>query len=185
MKGYKGMNKDMTCRGMHFEVGKTYKITGKLELCKNGLHFCKNLNDVFLYYTQDKSRFFEVEAKGLVISSNEKSVTDELSIIRELSDIEVNRYKYGDGDGFGSGYGFGDGSGYGSGDGFGFGNSRGSGFGCGYGFSNGCGSGDSCSIGFYFGYGDSNGTGLGAGCGCGNSYNRSINKILLYRKENL
>ena len=134
MKGYKGMNKDMTCRGIHFEVGKTYKITGKLELCKNGLHFCKNLNDVFSYYTQDKSRFFEVEAKGLVISSNEKSVTDELSIIRELSDIEVNRYKYGDG--FGSGYGIGDSysDGDGFGNGFGHSNGNGYGFGSGYGF---------------------------------------------------
>ena len=133
------MNKDMTCRGMHFEVGKTYKITGELELCKNGLHFCKNLKDVFSYYMPDKSRFFEVEAKGLVIISKEKSVTSELCIIRELSDIEVNRCKYGYGYGYGYGdgysYGYGYGDGYGSGDGSGYGDGYGDGSGYGYGYN--------------------------------------------------
>ena len=175
MKGYKGMNKDMTCRGIHFEVGKTYKITGKLELCKNGLHFCKNLNDVFSYYTQDKSRFFEVEAKGLVISSNEKSVTDELSIIRELSDIEVNRYKYGDG--FGSGYGIGDSDGDGFGNGFGHSNGNGYGIGSGYGIGDSYSDGD----GFGNGFGHSNGNGYGIGSGYG--FGKNIQKILLYRED--
>ena len=155
MKGYKGMNKDMTCRGMHFEVGKTYKITGELELCQNGLHFCKNLRDVFSYYMPDKSRFFEVEAKGLVIISNEKSVTSELSIIRELSDKEVNRCKYGSGDGSGDGYGDGSGDGDGDGYGYGYGSGDGDGYGDGYGY----------------GYGD------------GYGYGKNIQKILLYMED--
>lgn len=33
VKGYKGMNKDMTCRGMQFEIGKTYSVDGDIELC--------------------------------------------------------------------------------------------------------------------------------------------------------
>ena len=32
MKGYKGMESDMTCRGMQFEVGKTYHVGGKIEV---------------------------------------------------------------------------------------------------------------------------------------------------------
>ena len=33
MKGYKGMTKDMTCRGMPFEIGKSYHIEGNVRLC--------------------------------------------------------------------------------------------------------------------------------------------------------
>ena len=36
MHGYKGMTKDMKCRGMQFEIGKKYCVNGDIELCKNG-----------------------------------------------------------------------------------------------------------------------------------------------------
>ena len=130
MKGYKGMTKDMTCRGMQFEVGKTYHVDGKIELCKNGLHFCENLKDVFSFYDKnDGNRFFEVEANEPVISDIQKNVTGTLTVIRELSDIEVNRcfYGYGYGNGNGNGYGYGYGNGYG--DGYGNGNGDGGGYG--------------------------------------------------------
>jgi hypothetical protein len=35
MKGYKGMKSDMTCRGMQYEIGKTYQDKGGLA---NGVH---------------------------------------------------------------------------------------------------------------------------------------------------
>ena len=35
MKGYKGMDANMQCRGMQFEIGKTYKVDGEIKLCEN------------------------------------------------------------------------------------------------------------------------------------------------------
>ena len=126
MRGYKGMTKDMTCRGMKFEVGKSYHVDGKIELCNNGLHFCQNLRDVFDFYERkDGNRYFEVETEKPVASDGKKSVTADLTILRELSEAEVNRciygYGCGYGDGYGYGYGDGDGYGYGCGDGYGYG----------------------------------------------------------------
>ena len=108
MKGYKGMDKDMKCRGMQYEIGKTYHVDGEIEICKNGLHFCEKLYDVFDYYGRDGNRFFEVEAKP-VDTDGTKSVTDELTVIRELSELEINRCLYGYG--YDNGYGYGDGYG--------------------------------------------------------------------------
>lgn len=146
--GYKGMEHDMTCRGMQFEIGKTNHVDGKIELCKNGIHFCQKLADVFNYYNKDDNhRFFEVETSAPVISDKKKSVTSELTILRELTDVEVNRafYSrngYGDGDGynhgFGNGYGDYFGGGYGDGKSYGYscvnhdGNGYGDGYGCNY-----------------------------------------------------
>ena len=107
MKGYKGMKSDMTCRGMKFEIGKTYHVDGDIAICSNGLHFCKKLTDVFNYYNDADDRYFEVETNAEVITEDKKSVTAELKIIREILGIELNRIKYGDG--YGNGNGNGDG----------------------------------------------------------------------------
>ena len=116
MKGYKGTDKDMRCRGMQYEVGKTFHADGKIEVCDNGLHFCIRLTDVFDYYEHDNgNRFFEVEADGIIDSDGKKSAASELTIIRELTDIEINRTVYGDGNGNGNGNGNGYGDGYGDG----------------------------------------------------------------------
>lgn len=144
VKGYKGMNPDMTCRGMPFEVGKSYHVDGNIAVCSRGLHFCENLADVFDYYGRDGNRFFEVEASGTVKTEGRKSAASDLRIIRELSDIEINRivygngygYGYGDGNGYGYGYGCGNGNGYGDGDGNGYGYGDGCGYGDGYGYGN-------------------------------------------------
>ena len=122
MKGYKGMRKDMTCRGMQYEVGKTYRVDGDIALCSNGLHFCEQLRDVFTFYDRENgNRFFEVYAGGQIVRGDDKSAASELTIIRELTDIEVNRCAYGDGYGYGyNGYGNGNGDGDGyNGDGYG------------------------------------------------------------------
>lgn len=145
VKGYKGMNADMTCRGMKYEVGKTYYAYDAVEVCSNGLHFCERLADVFDYYPRNETnRFFEVEAEGVVETDGKKSATNKLVITRELEAIEINRTAYGYGDGDGYGYGYGDGNGYG--DGYGY--SDGNGYGDGNGYDDGCGGGN--------GYGDGN-----------------------------
>ena len=122
MKGYKGMDSNMQCRGMQFEVGKRYHVDGNISVCHNGLHFCKQLKDVFDFYAADGNRFFEIEASGTVETAGRKSAASDLFIVRELNAIEVNRIVYGDGygNGYGDGYGDGNGNGYGNGYGYGY-----------------------------------------------------------------
>ena len=151
----------MRCRGMQYEVGKTYHVDGKIEMCKNGLHFCKNLVDVFNFYPKlCGNRFFEVETRGQVCEKGVKCATATLTVLRELTAAEINRVFYGNGYGYGydscceegnDGDGCGDGDGYGDGyDGYGDG---------------GCG-----------GNGGGNGDGDGGVDGC-----RNIQRVLIFK----
>ena len=63
MKVYKATDKDMKCRGLQYEIGKTVEFDGKPELCKSGLHACEAPLDLLDYYAPgDGSRYFEAEA---------------------------------------------------------------------------------------------------------------------------
>ena len=90
MKGYKVFNPDFTCLGFQFEVGKTYEHKGELKICRSGFHFCRNVADCFNYYSFDpKNRVAEVEAVGLVESDGDKSVTNKITIVREIPWAEM------------------------------------------------------------------------------------------------
>ena len=90
MKGYKVFNPDFTCRGFQFEVGKTYEHKGKLKICRSGFHFCREVADCFNYYSFDpNNRVAEIEATGLVESDGDKSVTNEITIVREIPWTEM------------------------------------------------------------------------------------------------
>lgn len=93
MKGYKVFNSDWTCRGFQYKVGETYKYEGEISICETGFHFCKKLVDCFNYYTFDpENKVAIIEATGEVIESNysnNKCVTNEIKIIRELNWHEV------------------------------------------------------------------------------------------------
>lgn len=161
MRGYKGTREDMTCRGFQFELGKTYKVQGEIEVCKNGFHFCKNLGRVFEYYPpNDGNRFFEIEAKEPIRREYEKYVTAEITFIRELSAKEIGRALYNDNSGYGDGYGASDG--YGAGDNCGIDN--GDGYGDGEGGN-----------GYGHGYGDGDGTYGGIKGG--------IHEVLIFKEE--
>lgn len=65
VEGYKGTNKDMSCRGMTYELGKQYDMPDDVEIeeCENGYHLCMALKDVFKYYgICAGNRFFKVRA---------------------------------------------------------------------------------------------------------------------------
>ena len=65
VKGFKGTEKDMSCKGYRYELGKQFDLDDDINpvLCEKGFHFCKNLENVFRYYKiGDGNRFFEVEA---------------------------------------------------------------------------------------------------------------------------
>ena len=81
IKGYKGFNKDMVCRGFQFEVGKTYK-TDRAKCCESGFHLCENPMDIFSYCNPADSIFAEAEATGEIDTHSEDSkvATTEIKI---------------------------------------------------------------------------------------------------------
>ena len=87
--GYKGFESDMICQGFQYEVGQTYEHDGNIGLCESGFHFCRKMADVLNYYNGHNCRYAVVEAIGEVINGKDKSVTDRLHIVRELTQEEV------------------------------------------------------------------------------------------------
>ena len=86
IKGYKVFNPDWTCRGFQYEVGKTFEHNGNIEMCGKGFHFCRKASDCFNYYSfNSDNKVAEVEALGLVETNGDKSVTNKIRIIREIS----------------------------------------------------------------------------------------------------
>ena len=85
IKGFKGFNKNLKCRGFQYEIGKTYKQNGTIKYCKNGFHFCDNPLAVFKYYNPSDSRYCEVEGCGEINRGNGKVAVSHISIIKEVS----------------------------------------------------------------------------------------------------
>ena len=99
MIGYKAFDKDLKCRGMQFEVGKTYTTGAKenLKLCSDTvIHFCRELNKIesVSSYTIANSRICEVIASGEIVDDGEKYGTNEITILRELPEEEKNKFNH-------------------------------------------------------------------------------------------
>ena len=86
MRGYKVFNHDWRCRDFQYKVGCTYKMpSDEIAICHNGFHFCEKLINCFDFYRLSECvKIAEVEAFGRVITENDKSVTNEIRIIREI-----------------------------------------------------------------------------------------------------
>ena len=83
MKVYKATDKDMKCRGLQYEIGKTVESEGPLSLCNNGLHACEAPLELFDYYSPaDGSRYFEAEADDV---SQERSENSSKIVAKKLT----------------------------------------------------------------------------------------------------
>ena len=85
IKAYKAFDKDLSCRGFKYEVGKEYEETGDIKACKKGFHACPYPLDVFGYYAPAGSRFCEVEQSGKINDSeSDKVCSSKIRIGAEL-----------------------------------------------------------------------------------------------------
>ena len=91
MKGYKAFNKDLTCRGMQYEVGQTYEMAENPICCERGFHFCKNIADVYEYYSMtDDTHICEVVSLGEVVTDDDKKYcTNKIKIVREIKNKAI------------------------------------------------------------------------------------------------
>ena len=90
MKGYKATY-DFKCKNLTYEINNTYTLEGELILCEQGLHFCKNPDDLLDYYPYKSNlKILEIEVLGDVIDEGDKSVTNKLKVLREIPFVEWN-----------------------------------------------------------------------------------------------
>ncbi|HBG0624602.1 hypothetical protein PV669_11200 [Clostridioides difficile] len=114
IEGYKVFNPDWTCRNFKYEVGKTYEHDGDIEVCEAGFHFCQKAIDCFNYYSFDnKNKVAKIEAIGLIKTDGDKSVTNKITIVKEIEweellnivNIGNNNTGYGNTGDYNTGYG--------------------------------------------------------------------------------
>ena len=89
IRGYKGFDKNLKCRGFLYEIGKEYS-TDKAVACETGFHYCENPFDVLSYYspcddTGTLNRFCEVEGSGdFDKSESDKTCCTHLKVKAEI-----------------------------------------------------------------------------------------------------
>ena len=92
MKGYKAFNNDLTCLGYQFSIDEPRIFDGKPILCRQGSHFCTDLQDIVKYYSSPTMRVFEIEASGIITNAKDdcsKRACSEIRLIKEISLDEV------------------------------------------------------------------------------------------------
>ena len=85
---YKGFERDMTCRGFQFEVGKTYEHEGNVVACESGFHACEYPLHALRYYKPASSVYAVVQQAGALerhvddskIASSKITVTAQIDI---------------------------------------------------------------------------------------------------------
>ena len=92
----KGFDKKLCCRGMQFEVGKTYDTGAKdneIKLYSNTVfHYCNSIEQVHSYYSCDpahQNRFCEIEVLGAEVTDGEKCGSNRIKIVREIIGDEL------------------------------------------------------------------------------------------------
>ena len=93
LKVFKGTDKDMKCRGMQYEIGRTEKSDGAIRCGDKGFHSCEAPFDVLSYYPmRDGNRYFVAEAGGKIDrtgAEDSKIASSELTLKAEVSFMDL------------------------------------------------------------------------------------------------
>lgn len=90
MKGYKGFEKGLVCRGKQYAENTVFEEE-EAEICKSGMHFCALPHQVFShYYPGENHEFAEVEAlDDPVTDDNAKYCSKKLRIGAKISVFDM------------------------------------------------------------------------------------------------
>ena len=90
MKGYKGFEKGLICRGKQYAENTVFE-EDKAEICSSGMHFCELPHQVFEHYSPGENHeFAEVEALDEVFTDdNSKYCTKKLKIGTKISVFDI------------------------------------------------------------------------------------------------
>ena len=94
--GFKVFRPDWTCspneNTKQYTCPGKFEEEGELDVCGHGMHFCQTAADCFNYYSfNSENKVAEVIAYGEVRTDGDKSCTDKLEIVREITWDEVLR----------------------------------------------------------------------------------------------
>lgn len=85
MKGYKGFEKGLICRGKQYAENTVFEEESA-KICESGIHFCVLPHSVFRYYSPGENHeFAEVESFGEVQTDGDKSCTKKIKIGAKIS----------------------------------------------------------------------------------------------------
>ena len=98
LKVFKGTDKDMKCRGMQYEIGKTEKSDNAIRCGDKGFHSCEAPFDVLSYYPlRDGNRYFIAEAGGKIDrkgADDSKLASSELTMKAEISFTDLVKAQF-------------------------------------------------------------------------------------------
>ena len=81
---YKGFNKDLTCRGFQYEIGKEY-AEEEVSVCDSGFLACENPFDVLDSYGNIlNNRYCKVEQSGTIKKDNKKQAYSKIKVVAEI-----------------------------------------------------------------------------------------------------
>ena len=96
VKGYKGFDKDLKCRGYQYEIGKTHVTDEDVSICKKGFHAVPAEDsplDVFGFYSPSDengmNRYCEIEASGKIVKGDDKIAASRLKVVAEIGIIGI------------------------------------------------------------------------------------------------
>ena len=90
MKGYKGFEKGLICRGKQYAENAVFE-EDKAEICNSGMHFCELPHQVFEHYSPGENHeFAEVEALDEAFTDdNRKYCTKKIKIGTKISAFDI------------------------------------------------------------------------------------------------
>ena len=90
MKGYKGFEKGLVCRGKQYAENTVFE-EDEAEICSSGMHFCELPHQVFEHYSPGENHeFAEVEALDEVFTDdNRKYCTKKIKIGTKISAFDI------------------------------------------------------------------------------------------------